>query len=143
MKETEFKKIITPILVVLILIVGAYFGYEYITDPKIVEGVVSKNIDDKGKPVDITTEFAPEDEVYFSAKRNRFWIKKAEIVWYKGTISTENRLLVEEEIEVNEAGYFSAKLSAPKGLEEGHYGVTIYVDDTDIIETKTEFDVKK
>ena len=46
-------------------------------------------------------------------------------------------------MKINKAGYFSAKLTVPEGLEEGHYGVTIYVDGKDIMETSTEFDVKK
>jgi hypothetical protein len=136
------KKIIITILSVILILVGVYFGYEYISDKKIADGVVSRNIDDKGKPVDITTKFAPEDTVYFSAKRNRFWINKAQVVWYKGEIEKENRFLVEEEVIVNKAKYFSAELSVPEGLEEGHYGVTIYVKGSEIIETKAEFDVK-
>ena len=143
MKEVDLKKVVIPILTVIVLFVGAFQGYEYITEPKIVEGVMSKSIDDKGKPVEVTATFAPEDTVYFSAKRNRFWIKKAQVVWYKGAISTKNRLFVEEKVGVNKAGYFSAKLSVPEGLEEGHYGVTIYVDGSKIIETRAEFDVEK
>ncbi len=143
MKQLDLKKILTRILVVILLLVGAFFAYEYISEPKMVDGVVSKNIDDKGNPLDVTTEFAPEDTVYFSAKRNRFWIKKAQIVWYKGEITTANRFLVEEEVVTNKAGYFSAKLSVPGGLEEGQYGVTIYVDGAKIIETKAKFDVKR
>ena len=46
-------------------------------------------------------------------------------------------------MKVNKAGYFSAKLSVPEGLEEGTYGVTIYVDGKEIIETKAKFSVKK
>ena len=136
------KKVITTILVVFLLCVGVYFGYEYVTEPKIVDGKLSKNIDYRGKPVDIVTEFAPNDTIYFSAKRNRFWIKKAEVVWYKGEIAKENRFLVEEEVTVNKAKYFSTKLTVPEGLEEGHYGVTIYVKGSEIMETKAEFDVK-
>ena len=60
--------------------------YEYVSEPKMVDGVVSKKIDDKGNPVDVTAEFTPEDTVHFSAKRNRFWIRKAEVVWYKDEI---------------------------------------------------------
>jgi hypothetical protein len=137
------KKALITILAVFLLGVGIFFGYEYVTEPKIVDSVMSAKIDDKGRPVEVTTEFAPEDTVYFSAKRNRFWINKAQVVWYKGEIQTENRFLVEEEVNVNKANYFSAKLTAPEGLEEGHYGVTIYVKGSEIIETKAEFDVKK
>ena len=143
MEEVDLKKVVIPILTVIVLCVGAFFGYEYITEPKIAEGVMSKSIDDKGRPVEVTTTFSPEDTVYFSAKRNRFWIRKAQVVWYKGEISKKNRFLVEEKVGVNKAGYFSAKLSVPEGLEEGHYGVTIYVDGTKIIETRAEFDVEK
>ena len=143
MKGLELKKILTPIVVVILLLVGAFFGYEYVTEPKIVEGVTSKNVDSKGKPIEETNTFAPEDTVYFSAKRNRFWINKAQVVWYKDDISKENRFLVEDEVKVNKAKYFSAKLTVPEGLEEGHYGVTIYVKGSNIIETRAEFDVKK
>ena len=143
MNKSEMKKIVAMVLGVAILLVGAFYGYEYVTEPKIADGVMSKNIDDKGKPVDVTTTFSPKDTVYFSAKRNRFWIKKAQVVWYKGEIATKNRFLVEEEVKLNKAGYFSAKLSVPEGFEEGHYSVTIYVDGADIRETSTEFYVKK
>lgn len=136
------KKAITTILAVFLLGLGIFLGYEYVTEPKIVDGVMSKAVDDKGEPLEVTTTFAPEDEVYFSAKRNRFWIKKAEVVWYKGAITKENRFLVEEEVIVNKAKYFSTKLKVPEGLEEGHYGVTIYVKGSKIIETRAEFDVK-
>lgn len=137
------KKVLITILVVFLLGIGVFFGYEYVTEPKIVDGVMSKKIDDKGRPVEVTTTFAPKDTVYFSAKRNRFWINKAQVVWYKGEISKKNRFLVEEEVIVNKAKYFSAKLTVPEGLEKGHYGVTIYVKGSKIIETKAEFDVKK
>lgn len=137
------KRALITILALFILGVGVFFGYEYVTEPKMVDGVVSKNIDDKGNPIDVTTTFSPEDTIYFSAKRNRFWIKEAQIVWYKGEIKTENRFLVEKEVGVNKAGYFSTKLSVPEGLEEGHYGVTIYVKGKEIMETKAEFDVEK
>ena len=143
MKQSEMKKMVTLILGIAILLVGTFFAYEYATEPKMVDGVVSKNIDEKGKPVDVMTSFSPEDTVYFSAKQNRFWIKNAEVVWYKDKIATANRIYVEEKVKVNKAGYFSAKLSVPEGLEEGHYGVTIYVDGSDIMETKAKFDVKK
>ena len=142
MNKSEMKKIVALVLGVAILLVGAYFGYEYVNKPKIVNGVVSKNIGDKEMPVGMTI-FAPEDTVYFSAKGNRFWIKKAEVVWYKGEIDKKNRIYVEEEVKINKAGYFTAVLSVPEGLEEGRYGVTIYVDGSDIMETRAEFDVKK
>ena len=49
----------------------------------------------------------------------------------------------EEEVKVNKAGYFSAKLSVPNGLEEGLYGVTIFVDGSRIMEIKAEFNIKE
>lgn len=137
------KKSLSLIILVIILLVGAYFAYMYYNGPKIIDGLVSKAIDDNGKAVAITTEFAPEDTVYFSAEANRFWIKKATIVWYKGKIATENRFLVEEDIVVGKGGYFSTKLSVPDGLEEGLYSVSIYVAGKDIIESHTEFIIKK
>ena len=143
MNKSETKKMVSLVLGVAILLSGVFFGYEYITEPKIVGGVLSKKIDDKGNPVHVTDTFSPEDTVYFSAKRNRFWIKKAQIVWYKGKIEKRNRFLVEEAVPINKAGYFSSKLSVPEGLEEGHYGVRIYVDGKNIMETQAEFDVKK
>lgn len=142
-EQLDLKKILIKVVGIIVILVGVYFVYEYVTEPKIVDGVVSKNIDDKGNPVEVTAEFSPEDTVYFSAKRNRFWIKNAEVVWYKDEIATANRIYVEEKVKVNKAGYFSAKLSVPEGLEEGHYGVTIYVDGKEIMEIKDEFDVKK
>lgn len=142
MKRSELKKVWATILAAVILSVGIFFGYEYVTEPKIVNGVVSKDIDGEGNPVGVTTVLSPEDAVYFFGKKNRFWIEEAEVVWYKGEIKTENRIFVEEEVASNKAGYFSSELSVPEGLEEGHYGVTIYVDGKKIIETKAEFDIK-
>ena len=140
-EELELKKIVTLILGIAILLVGAFFTYEYATERKIENGVVSKDISGKEMPVG-KTMFAPEDTVYFSAKGNKFWIKKAQIVWYKGEIERKNRLSVEE-VKINKDGYFISKLSIPEGLEEGHYGVTIYVDGSDVMQTSAEFDVKK
>lgn len=134
------KKIL--ILVVVLLLVGFYYGYNYYNGAKIVDGVISQNIDDKGNPVDFTTEFSPEDTIYFSAKGNRFWVKEAEVVWYQGEIATENRYLVEEGVVINDAGYFTAELSVHEGLEEGRYSVTIYHAGNDIIETDAVFEVK-
>ena len=137
------KKAVIALVAVILLSVGTYFGYEYVTEPKIVDGVMSKSVDDKGEPVEVTNTFAPGDSVYFSAKRNRFWINKAQVVWYKGEIAKKNRISVEEKVTVNKAKYFSTKLTVPEGLEEGNYGVTIYVKGSKIIETKAEFYVKK
>lgn len=139
----KLKKALITILAVFLLGLGVFLGYEYVTEPKIVDGVLSKAVDKKGKPLEVTTTFEPDDTVYFSAKRNRFWIKEAQVIWYKGDIEKENRLLVEEEVHVNKAKYFSAKLKVPEGLEEGRYGVTIYVKGSDIIETKARFEVEK
>jgi len=137
------KKILISTIAVILILVSVYFAYTYYNGPKIIEGVVSKNIDDNGKPSSITTEFSPEDTVCFSAKGNRFWIKKAQVVWYKGKFATANRFLVEDDIVISNAGYFTTKLSVPEGLEEGHYHVSIYVANKNIIETHTEFDVKR
>lgn len=137
------KKILTTILVVSVLGVGAFFGYEYVTEPKIVDGVMSKKIDGKGRPIEIAKTFEPDDTIYFSGKQNRFWIRKAKVIWYKGEIIKENRLYVKEEVIVNKGKYFTAKLTIPKDIEEGHYGVTMYVKGSKIMETKAEFDVKK
>lgn len=142
MKGLELKKVWAAILGPVVLSVGIFFGYEYVTEPKIVNGVVSKDMDEEGNPVGVTTVLSPEDTVYFSGKKNRFWIEEAEVVWYKGDIKTENRMVVEKEVASNKAGYFSSELSVPEGLEEGRYGVTIYVEGKKIIETKAEFDIK-
>lgn len=136
------KKILVSTIAVFITLVGMFYTYTYCNGPKIIEGVVSKAIDDKGKPIESATEFSPEDTVYFSAKGNRFWIKKAQVVWYKGEIATANRFLVQEDIAINKKGYFCSELLIPEGLEEGHYAVSIYVEGSDIMETKTEFDIK-
>lgn len=137
------KKTLISTIAVMLILISFYFGYMYYNGPKIIEGVVSKNIDDNGKAVDIATEFSPEDTVYFSAKGNRFWITKAQVVWYKDKFRIENRFLVEDDIVISEGGYFSTKLSAPEGLEEGYYTVSIYVAGRDIIENHTEFYVKR
>lgn len=137
------KKLLISITLVITLLVAGYYGYNYYNGPKIVDGVVSKSIGPNGKPVDITTEFCTDDNVYFTAKGNRFWIKSADVVWYKDKIATENRFLVEENVAINNNGYFTVKLSVPEGLEEGHYGVNIYSAGRKIVETSVEFDVKK
>lgn len=133
------KKILISVTAVILTLLGAYFAYTYYNGPKIIDGLVSEDMDDKGRPVGISTEFSTEDNIYFTAKANRFWIKKAQVVWYIGKVASANRLYVEENIRINNGGYFSTKLSIPKGLEEGHYSVAIYVDGNDIIETSTEF----
>jgi len=137
------KKNLSSTIAVILILVSAYYAYMYYNGPKIVDGVVSKSIDYNGTPVGVTTEFSPEDTVYFSAKGNRFWIKKAQVVWYKDKFKAENRFMVEEEILISDTGYFSTKLLVPKGLEEGQYFVGIYVAGRNIMETRTTFDVKK
>ena len=137
------KKTLISTIAVMLICISFYFGYMYYNGPKIIEGVVSKNINNIGKAVDIATDFSPEDTVYFSAKGNRFWIKKAQVVWYKDKFRTENRFLVEDDIVISEGQYFSTKLSVPEGLEEGNYTVCIYVDGKEIIETGAEFYVKR
>lgn len=137
------KKELKILLIIIAVGLGIFLAYEYATEPKIVGGVLSKSIDDKGRPVEVTSSFSQGDSIYFSAKRNRFWIKEAQIVWYKGEIETENRFLVEEEVEVNDSKYFSSELTVPEGLEEGQYGVTIYVQGKEVIEEKISFEVEK
>ncbi|MER1985209.1 MAG: hypothetical protein ABS948_04875 [Solibacillus sp.] len=141
-KWFNWKKVVLLLLGFAILSVGTTNLYGYVNERKIVNGVVSKNLSAKGMPVGITL-FAPEDTVYFTAKGNKFWVKKAEVVWYKGEIARENRIYVEKNVALNKEGYFTAKLPAPEGLEEGHYGVTIYVDGSEFMQTRAEFDVIK
>ena len=141
-KWFNWKNVALLLLGITILSVGITNLYGYSNERKIVNGVVSKDRSDKGMPVGMTI-FAPEDTVYFTAKGNKFWVKKAEVVWYKGEIKRENRIHVEKNVVLNKEGYFTAKLPASKGLEEGHYGVTIYVEGSDFMQTRTEFDVIK
>ncbi len=136
------KKLLIPIILIILIIVGGGAAYKYLFGPKIIESVLAKSIDENGKPTVITTTFTSKDTVHFSAKGKKLIVKKATVVWYKGEISTKNRFKVEENIEKNGAGYFSAKLSLPEGLEEGHYGVSIYSAGSEIIQTTLEFDVK-
>ena len=137
------KKLLIPVIIVILVAVGAYRTFNYFNGPKIIDGVVSKSIDNNGKPLDSTTEFSPEDTVYFSAKGKKFLVKKAQVVWYKGKVATENRILIEDDINISSDGYFSAKLSLPEGLEEGLYSVSIYKSGHEIIQTHSEFYVKK
>ena len=137
------NKLLMAALTIVALLVGTFYGYSYYNGPKIVDGVISGNVDGKGNPIDYTNEFSPGDTVYFSGKVNRFWVKKAEVVWYKDQVATANRLFVEEDVVLNDAGYFTAKLSIPEDLEEGRYMVTIYKKGNKIRETTAEFYVKK
>ncbi|AWE09287.1 hypothetical protein DCE79_11555 [Lysinibacillus sp. 2017] len=141
-KWFNWKRVVLLLVGIVILSVGTTNLYGYVTERKILNGVVSKDLSDKGMPVGMTM-FTPEDTVYFTAKGNQFWIKKAEIVWYKGEIDRKNRIHVEKNVALNKEGYFTAKLPAPEGLEEGHYGVTIYVEGSDFMQTRAEFDVIK
>jgi hypothetical protein len=136
------KKLLIPILAAIILIGGAGASYKYFNGPKITESVLTKSIDENGKPTAPSAIFAPKDTVYFSAKGKKLAIKKAKVVWYKGEISTKNRFKVEENIEISKSGYFSSQLSVPEGLEEGLYGVTTFNADKNIIEALEKFEVK-
>ena len=137
------KLVIAVIAIVAVLLIGTYNGYNYYNGPKIVNGVVSGSVDGKGKPIDFTNEFSLGDTVYFSAEVNRFWIKEAKVIWYKDQVKTSNRLHVEENIVLNDAGYFTAKLTIPDDAKEGRYMVTIFVKGSKISETTAEFYVKK
>jgi hypothetical protein len=136
------KRILIPIIIVVLIISGGGAAYKYFNGPKIVEITVTKSIDDRGKPTAPTTTFTSKDTVYLSAKGKKLAIKKATVIWYKGEVLTKNRFKVEENIEINKAGYFTAKLSVPEGLEEGEYGVTIYNAGNDIIEKIVKFEIK-
>lgn len=136
------KKMLIPMLAVILIIVGGGATYKYFAGPKIIESALTKSINDKGKATAPSTTFKPKDTVYFSAKGKKLAIKKATVAWYKGEVVTKNRFKVEENIEINESGYFSAKLSAPEGLEEGQYGVTIYSAGKEIMEDIWKFEVK-
>lgn len=137
------KKLLIPIIVIILIIGGGGASYNYFfRGPKITDSVLTKSIDENAKPTAPTTTFTSKDTVYFSAKGKKLAIKKVTVVWYKGEVSSKNRFKVEENIEINDEGYFSAKLSLPEGLEEGHYGVTTYSAGNEIIQTISEFDVK-
>jgi hypothetical protein len=136
------KKLLIPILAGMLLIVGGGASYKYFNGPKIKDSALTKSIDDNGKATAPSTSFKPKDTVYFSAKGKKLAIKKATVVWYKGEVATKNRFKVDENIEINKSGYFSANLSAPEGLEEGQYGVTIYSAGKEIMEGTWEFEVE-
>jgi len=68
--------------------------------------------------------------------------KKAQMVWYKGEIAGRNRYLIENVVEVNEAGYFTTELSVPEGLKSGEYGAVIYVEGSKIMETEAVFNIR-
>lgn len=136
------KKFLIPILLVILIWTGLNSAYNYFFGPKIIEITLTKSVDDKGKANEATNTFTSKDKIYLSAKGKKFAIKEATIVWYKGEILTKNRFKVEENIEINNSGYFTAELSIPGGLEEGEYGVAIFNGNNDIIEQKIEFKVK-
>ena len=46
-EQLDLKKILTKVVGVIVLLVGVYFVYEYVSEPKMVDGVVSKKIFDK------------------------------------------------------------------------------------------------
>ena len=81
-KWFNWKKVVLLLLGIAILSMGTSNLSGYVTERKIVNGVVSSDISDKGMPVGMTM-FAPEDTVYFTAKANKFWVKKADIQWQK------------------------------------------------------------
>jgi hypothetical protein len=136
------KKLLIPILTVILIISGGNAAYKYFAGPKIIESTLTKSIDENEKPTAPATTFTSKDTVYLSAKGKKLAINKATVVWYKGEVSTKNRFKVEENIEINDAGYFSSKLSVPEGLEQGNYGVTIYNAGNSIIEALWNFEVK-
>ncbi|WP_026889615.1 hypothetical protein [Clostridium beijerinckii] len=136
------KKLLIPILVGVLIIGAGGASYKYFNGPKITESSITKSIDDNGKATAPSTTFKPKDTVYFSAKGKKLAIKKATVVWYKGEVATKNRFKVDENIEINKSGYFTSTLSAPEGLEEGQYGVTIYSAGKEIMEGIWNFDVK-
>lgn len=136
------KKLVVGITATILLIAGGTFIYKNVSGPKISKGIISKSIDNNGKPVDITNTFSINDNiVYFSAKPKNIFTKKAKIVWYKGEISNKNRIKVDENISLKD-GYFTSDFSVSEGLTEGKYSISIYADDSDIIETTQEFEVK-
>ena len=135
------KKSVITVFSVLLLMGVFYFGHQYLNGPKIIEGIVSTEVPVKGNLMDNTTKFNSDEPIYFSAKGNRFWVKEAKVIWYKGEIRTGNRYL-EEKVIISD-GYFTTKLSIPEGLEEGIYGVGIYASGNDVMETKALFEVKK
>ncbi|MGM9975103.1 MAG: hypothetical protein ACI33K_13775 [Clostridiaceae bacterium] len=137
------KKLIIPAIIVILVLVGANAAYKYFFGPKIVDGAVSRSIDKNGKPVDETKVFAPEDEIYFSARGKRLLVKEGTVVWYKGEAKRPNRFKVQEDVKMNSSRYFSAKLSEPEGLEEGLYSVVIYAGNSDYIQVELQFEVKK
>ena len=144
-EEFTMRKLLIPIslvILVILLLRGGGAAYKYFSGPKIIDSELTKSIDENGKATAPTITFTSKDTVYLSAKGKKLAIRKATVVWYKGEISTNNRFIVEENIKINSAGYFTAKLSLPEGLEEGHYGVSIYAAGKGIIETIHEFDVK-
>lgn len=136
------KKILIPIIIVVLLISGMGAAYKYFNGPKIIEITLTKSVDEKGRPTEPTNTFTSKDTVYLSAKGKKLAIKNATVVWYKGEVLSKNRFKEEENIEISNAGYFTAKLSVPEGLEEGQYGVTIYNAGNTIIEKIAEFQVK-
>ncbi len=137
------KKLIIPAIILILVLVGANPAYKYFFGPKIVDGAVSRSIDKNGKPVDETKVFAPEDDIYFSARGKRLLVKEGTVIWYKGETKRENRFKVEEDVKMSSSRYFSAKLSDPEGLEEGLYSVAIFAGDSDIKEIRMQFEVKK
>lgn len=136
------KKLLIPILVVILVIGGGGFAFKYYNGPKITDGVICKNVDKDGKPEDATSVFSPKDTVYFSAKGKKLLVKKARVIWYKDKIAKANRFKIQDNIDMRSSGYFAAKLSVPEGLEEGHYYVNIYAAGNDVSEVTGQFEIK-
>lgn len=132
------KRIVIAIASIAILFSAIFFIYEYVTDQKIGDVLITTNVKD-GKPVDAKTMLTTEDEVHVVATQKRFWEDEARIVLYKGEIATANRLDVYEHVAVNEHGYFTVQL---EHLPVGTYGVAVFVQGQDIIETSLMFTVK-
>jgi hypothetical protein len=133
------KKITLSIIGIIILCGALFLTYEYVTDKKIDDVFLTTTIAKDGKPADKKTTFGTHESIYAVAKQNRFWTKEAEIVLYKGDITGANRIDVQKNIKVNKKGYFTLKLAY---LTPGKYGVAVYVDGNNIIETSTTFTVQ-
>lgn len=136
------KKLLLPILVGVLIITLGGATYKYFNGPKVKDSTLTKSIDASGKATDPSTTFKPKDTIYFSSKGKKLAIKKAKVVWYKGEAKPNNRIKVDENLEMSKDGYFSSELSTPEGLEVGQYSVTIYNSKKDIMEGIWTFEVK-
>jgi len=66
------EKVLTAILAIALLYTGVFFGYEYVSEPKIIDGRTSKSLTADGKPINAKAEFAPDEPIYFSARQLGF-----------------------------------------------------------------------